>query len=53
MVQAYYKYPIWCESKRAMSEAQEESYCMGETADATNTQQMNNQGGQENGNAGK
>lgn len=53
MVQAYYKYPIWCESKRAMSEAQEESYAMGETADATNTQQMNNQGGQENGNVGK
>ena len=53
MVQAYYHYPIWCESKRAMSEAQEESYVMGETPDATNTQQRNNQGGQENGNAGQ
>lgn len=50
MVQAYYQYPIWCESKRGMSEAQEESFVMGETSDATNTQQRNVQGGQEDGN---
>lgn len=50
MVQAYYQYPIWCESKRGMSEAQEESFAMGETSDATNTQQRNIQGEQENGN---
>lgn len=50
MVQAYYQYPIWCESKRGMSEAQEESFAMGETSDATNTQQRNIQGGQEDGN---
>lgn len=50
MVQAYYQYPIWCESKRGMSEAQEESFAMGETSDATNTQQRNVQGGQEDGN---
>lgn len=50
MVQAYYQYPIWCESKRGMSEAQEESFVMGETSDATNTQQRNIQGGQEDGN---
>ena len=53
MVQAYYKYPIWCESKRGMSEAQEESFAMGETSDATNTQQRSSQGGNENGNAGQ
>ena len=53
MVQAYYHYPIWCESKRAMSEAQEENYIMGKTSDATNTQHRNNQGGQENGNVGQ
>lgn len=51
MVQAYYQYPIWCESKRGMSEAQEESFAMGETSDATNTQQRNVQGGQEDGNS--
>ena len=50
MVQAYYQYPIWCESKRGMSQAQEESFVMGETSDATNTQQRNVQGGQEDGN---
>lgn len=50
MVQAYYQYPIWCESKRGMSEAQEESFAMGETSDATNTQQRNVHGGQEDGN---
>lgn len=50
MVQAYYQYPIWCESKRGMSEAQEESFVMGETSDATNTQQRVTQGGQNDGN---
>lgn len=38
MVQAYYNYPIWCESKRGMSEVQEENFAMGETADPDNTQ---------------
>lgn len=47
MVQAYYGYPIWCESKRGMSEAQEENVAMGETADPDNTQ-FNPQGGNEN-----
>lgn len=52
MVQAYYGYPIWCESKRGLSEAQEESYLMGETGDPDNTQQNTVQGGQTDGNAG-
>lgn len=38
MVQAYYNYPIWCESKRAMSEVQAENMAMGETEDPDNTQ---------------
>ena len=38
MVQAYYNYPIWCESKRAMSEVQAENMSMGETEDPDNTQ---------------
>lgn len=38
MVQAYYNYPIWCESKRGMSNAQAENYAMGETDDPDNTQ---------------
>lgn len=48
MVQAYYGYPIWCESKRAMSEVQEENYLMGETADPDNTQFNQKVGGTEN-----
>lgn len=40
MVQAYYGYPIWCESKRCMTEAQQENYLEGETNDPDNTQQM-------------
>lgn len=48
MVQAYYGYPIWCESKRSMSEVQEENYLMGETADPDNTQ-YNPTGGNLNG----
>ena len=50
MVQAYYGYPIWCESKRGMSEAQEENVLMGETSDPDNTQFNNNKGEQVNGN---
>ena len=46
MVQAYYGYPIWCESKRSMTEAQKENYLEGETNDPDNTQQN---GGIENG----
>lgn len=38
LVQAYYGYPIWCRSKRGMSEAQEENYLMGEIDDPDNTQ---------------
>lgn len=49
MVQAYYGYPVWCLSKRAMSESQEENYLMGETSDPDNTQFNNNSGGQGNG----
>lgn len=38
LVQAYYGYPIWCESKRGMSEAQAENMQQGETSDPDNTQ---------------
>lgn len=52
MVQAYYGYPIWCQSKRGMSEAEEENIMLGETDDPDNTQ-FNGTGGNENaGNAG-
>lgn len=44
LVQAYYGYPIWCESKRAMSEQQAEDVAMGETDDPDNTQ-FNDKGG--------
>lgn len=47
MVQAYYGYPIWCESKRGMSEAEAENVSMGETSDPDNTQ-FNQKGGNEN-----
>lgn len=50
MVQAYYGYPIWCESKRGLSEAQEDNVLEGETTDPDNTQQSNLTGGNENGN---
>ena len=49
LVQAYYGYPIWCESKRAMSEVQEENYIMGETSDPDNTQFNETNGGTESG----
>lgn len=44
LVQAYYGYPIWCESKRAMSEVQAENMVTGETSDPDNTQ-YNDDGG--------
>lgn len=50
MVQAYYGYPVWCESKRGMSEAQSENMMTGETTDPDNTQYNDNQGGNANGN---
>lgn len=53
MVQAYYQYPIWCESKRGMTEAQQEDLAMGETTNPTNTQQKDVKGEQNNGNAGQ
>ena len=49
MVQAYYNYPIWCESKRGMTEAQSKNMMTGETTDPDNTQYNNGTGGQENG----
>lgn len=49
LVQAYYGYPIWCLSKRGMSEAQEENLAMGETTDPDNTQQNQNSIGGQNG----
>lgn len=51
MVQAYYNYPIWCESKRAMSEVQSENMMTGETTDPDNTQYNDIKGGDDNGNA--
>lgn len=50
MVQAYYNYPIWCESKRGMTEAQAENMATGETSDPDNTQYNNLQGADKNGN---
>lgn len=50
MVQAYYGYPVWCESKRGMSEAQSENMMTGETTDPDNTQYNDNLGGNSNGN---
>lgn len=50
MVQAYYNYPIWCESKRGMTEAQSENMATGETSDPDNTQYNNLQGADKNGN---
>ena len=51
LVQAYYGYPIWCESKRGMSEAQQENFAMGETADPDNTQFNQPAGGNDNANS--
>lgn len=47
MVQAYYNYPIWCESKRGMSEVQAENMATGETSDPDNTQYNNLQNQEE------
>lgn len=44
MVQAYYNYPIWCESKRALTESQKENVLEGETDNPDNTQQMEKEG---------
>lgn len=51
LVQAYYGYPVWCESKRAMSEVQSQNMMTGETTDPDNTQYNDLQGGESNGNA--
>lgn len=50
MVQAYYNYPIWCQSKRAMTEAEAENMAMGETSDPDNTQYNSGGGNEEDGN---
>lgn len=50
LIQAYYNYPIWCESKRGMSGAQAENMATGETDDPDNTQQNVSTGGQDNAN---
>lgn len=47
LIQAYYRYPIWCASKRAMSESEEENLFLGETTDPDNTQQKTSAGGNE------
>ena len=44
MIQAYYNYPIWCESKRALTTAQKENVLEGETDNPDNTQQMIKEG---------
>ena len=51
LLQAYYGFPTWCSSKRAMSEAQEENFLMGETEDPDNTQYNNNIGDNESANS--
>lgn len=51
MVQAYYNYPIWCLSKRAMTEAQAERMATNETSDPDNTQYNDLQGGENNANS--
>lgn len=48
MFQAYYGYPIWCESKRGMSEAQAENMATDETTDPDNTQFNDKQEGENN-----
>lgn len=49
MIQAYYNYPIWCESKRGMTEAQSENMQTGETSDPDNTQYNNLKENKQNG----
>lgn len=48
MIQAYYNYPVWCESKRGMSTVQEQNMITGETTDPDNTQYNDLKGGNEN-----
>lgn len=48
MVQAYYGYPIWCESKRNATEEQIQNYQEGETDQVDDTQ-VNSVGGNKNG----
>lgn len=50
LFQAYYGYPTWCVSKRTMTEEQANNYAMGETDDPDNTQRMNVEGDNKNGN---
>lgn len=45
MVQAYYGYPIWCESKRDSTDYQQEDTLLGKTNDPSNTQQGTLTGG--------
>lgn len=53
MVQAYYGYPVWCSSKRTITEQQAFDMAQGETTDPDNTVQKNGYGGNNNGgNAG-
>lgn len=49
MIQAYYNYPVWCQSKRGMSEVQAENMSTGETSDPDNTQYNNLKGVEQNG----
>lgn len=51
MVQSYYNYPIWCESKRGMSEVQRENMLTGETSDPDNTQYNDMKGVEQNANS--
>lgn len=52
LIQAYYGYPIWCESKRGMSEEQAEDLQLGENMDTDNTQYNTPTGGNSNGSTG-
>lgn len=52
LIQAYYNYPIWCESKRGMTEAQQQNAVMQKTDDPTSTQNNNNGGSNNDGNVG-
>lgn len=49
LIQAYYGYPIWCQSKRAMTEGEEENIMLGETSDPDNTQYNDGKGAEING----
>lgn len=49
MVQAYYGYPIWCESKRGSTTAEQEDMMMGDEGDVDNTTTAPSNGGIDNG----